>query len=86
MSLYRVSVTLTGVLAVALRAAEPAEARVKPEPGDLYVHIEAPAPRKASGSICLSVMQPVDQCAPGHSLAQRRLIHADLIRTLPDGS
>lgn len=91
--------TLAATATLALLTAAPALARIPFEPGDSYASTRTEQPTTTNDAACLSltntapsattialtsVSEPAARCSLAPSLAQRRLIHMDLIRSLRD--
>jgi hypothetical protein len=85
MSIHRISAVVITIVAAAVLTATPAAARVPPDPGDPY-GTNSPCPMTAAHQIAsASAADPIYRCPHTLTLAERRLIHADLIQALRDG-
>jgi hypothetical protein len=79
MSSHRIPATVASVLAAAVLTATPASASIAPEPGD---------PRAETSAVALAgtITALIEECRQTPSVAERRLIHAELILVRRDGA
>lgn len=100
MSISRIPAVLTAVAVTVALTATPAAARVTPEPentrpvlptqqqaaaNDSACRIVSGDPRAEAARALPRVPGSIDLCPAARSLAERRLLHADLIQAIRDG-